>query len=82
MNPWHPMMPHKSQNDFEKARKVDLISLPPGMTERCANCVHLRGTFCTNPKVNQIIQEPTNECCGEWDNPHADRSKTQGEKLL
>lgn len=82
MDTLHKLLsPEYSKEDQEKAKSVDLISLPDGLKERCSNCIYLnKNNYCMNKNVNFTIKEPKKECCALWDNAKADRKRTQGEK--
>ena len=70
-------MPY-SKEEKERAKKVDLISLPRGMQERCSNCKFLdKNNYCQNKRVMFHIERPDDECCGLWDNNLIDRTRTQ-----
>ena len=64
----------------EKFKEADLIVIPKGLAERCANCSFLdkKSDLCKHPKLLTVISDPANMCCAFWDNPSIDRKKTQG----
>lgn len=67
-----------TKEELARAKKADLIYLPDGLAERCANCkfITLSG-FCFHHAVQLQIENPKQECCGFWDSLLADRSRVK-----
>lgn len=58
--------------DLKKAKKVDLITLPPDIKgTNCGNCKFMDNDFCKHKE----IQMPVNDrmCCAYWDNTKVKR---------
>jgi hypothetical protein len=68
--------------DPERARRVDLISMPRGVSgTTCSNCMHVRksdqGAYCTHPEVDMPVNERM--CCIRWDMPGVIRHHRRGD---
>lgn len=51
---------------LERAKRVDLITLPEGITgTNCFNCKYIKDSYCVHPEVDQPVTERM--CCALWD---------------
>jgi hypothetical protein len=63
--------------NMERAKKVDLITLPPDVEgTNCFNCKwvgHKKGDvrFCEQPQVKQLVNKRM--CCAKWDRTDINR---------
>lgn len=56
--------------DMKAAKKVDLITLPPGIEgTHCLNCEYVKKDedlhFCDHPEIQQYVNK--RNCCAYWD---------------
>lgn len=62
----------QTQEELSRAKQVDLITLPLSVKgTNCGNCKWFKEGFCTNPKVNQVVNDRM--CCAVWDNKEVQR---------
>ncbi|MDE2095610.1 MAG: hypothetical protein KGL39_00005, partial [Patescibacteria group bacterium] len=71
--------------DLERAKAVDLITLPDGIPgTNCSNCRWIgkrgKGHFCEHPKV--LMAVTNRNCCALWDGQGTKRAWQDGEKAL
>ena len=67
-----PFAAAPAASDAERARRVDLVVLPPNVTgTNCSNCEYAKPTqttlYCSNPAV--LLPVTGRHCCALWDSP-------------